>query len=306
MMAIRAEESSSWFTGQHGGHFGSRSALGLLEPSEYETAVHRETGRTLAQSIDSAGFDSKKLRNQGGFLGTKNVRGFIELHIEQGPVLVHERIPTGIVTSIRGTLRLRKARCIGAYSHSGAVPQHLRQDAVLATAEFLNTVERQITDVRTHGQDVVFACGRLHTDASADSLSKVPGETTFTMDIRSQDFSVLKRIDASLNDLAKEIGGRRNVRFDLGVATLSKPTAMNSDGQSQLLEVASALQIKSQQIASGAGHDAADFAKAGIHSNMIFVRNTGESHNPSEQMDMADFRDGCCLLSLFLANAAAA
>jgi N-carbamoyl-L-amino-acid hydrolase len=71
-------------------------------------------------------------------LSAENVRGFIELHIEQGPVLVQWSVSVGIVTGIRGTVRARDARCVGAYSHSGAVPQQLRQDAVLATAELIS------------------------------------------------------------------------------------------------------------------------------------------------------------------------
>jgi N-carbamoyl-L-amino-acid hydrolase len=112
-MAIRSEESSSWFSGRHGGHLGSRAALGLLQPSELDTALHLGIGATLAQSIDNAGFDSAAVRSRPPHLTATNVRGFIELHIEQGAVLVGADAPVGIVTGIRGTIRLRDARCIG-------------------------------------------------------------------------------------------------------------------------------------------------------------------------------------------------
>jgi N-carbamoyl-L-amino-acid hydrolase len=75
-MAIRAEECSSWFTGQHGGHLGSRAALGLLQPSELDTAIHLGTGRTLGQSIDDGGFDAAAVRRGPPPLSAENVRGF--------------------------------------------------------------------------------------------------------------------------------------------------------------------------------------------------------------------------------------
>ena len=299
-MAIRAEECSSWFSGQHGGHLGSRAALGLLKPSELDTAIHLGTKRTLAQSIDDAGFDSVAVRRGPPPLSAGNVRGFIELHIEQGPVLVREEVSVAIVTSIRGTVRARDARCIGAYSHSGAVPQALRQDAVLATAELIHRVEQYCDQLRAAGDDVVFAIGRLHTDAAVDSLSKVPGDVRFTIDLRCQDANVLLPLNSLLQDYADEIGARRNVRFDLGKRAVAEPTAMDQAFRAVLQQQAGLLGLAAPEMPCGAGHDAAEFVRANIPSCMIFVRNTGESHNPDEYMELADFRDGILLLACFL------
>jgi N-carbamoyl-L-amino-acid hydrolase len=230
------------------------------------------------------------------------VRGFIELHIEQGPVLVGNNASTGIVTGIRGTVRARKAQCIGAYSHSGAVPQELRQDAVLATAELINRIDQHCASLRASGKDIVFAVGRLHTDAAMDSLSKVPGEVNFTIDLRSQDETVLSHLDALLDDLAAAIGRTRNVRFEIGDRAVAEPTLMDPAFRAVLTAQAAILGISALEMPCGAGHDAAEFVRAGIPSCMIFVRNTGESHNPSEHMEMTDFRDGTLLLIHFLAN----
>jgi N-carbamoyl-L-amino-acid hydrolase len=301
-MAIRAEECSSWFTGEHGGHLGSRAALGLLQPSELDTAIHLGSGRTLGQSIEDAGFDADAVRRGPPPLSAKTVRGFVELHIEQGPVLVRQGVSVGIVTSIRGTVRARDARCVGAYSHSGAVPQELRQDAVLATAELINRIEKQCDEVRSAGGDVVFSVGRFHTDAAVDSLSKVPGEVRFTIDLRCQDASVLLPLNPLLDRYAQEIGTRRNVRFELGRRAVAEPTAMNPAFRSVLRNQAALLGIEAPEIPCGAGHDAAEFVRANIPSCMIFVRNTGESHNPDEDMELADFRDGVLLLTSFLAE----
>jgi beta-ureidopropionase / N-carbamoyl-L-amino-acid hydrolase len=301
-MAIRAEECSSWFSGHHGGHLGSRAALGLLKPDELQTAIHVSTGQTLGQSIAESGFDVEAVRRGPAFLSPRNVQGFIELHIEQGPVLVHDKLSIGIVTSIRGTLRAREACCIGAYSHSGAVPQELRQDAVLAVAELIHRLDEACTRVRSDGNDIVFTVGKIHTDAKVDSLSKVPGEVRFTIDVRSQEIAILTQVSALLDEFSKEIAVKRNVRFELGRRTLSEPTLMDRSWRSHLITGASRLGIVARELPCGAGHDAADFVRAHIPSCMIFVRNTGDSHNPSEHMELSDFRDGLRLLTWFLAT----
>jgi N-carbamoyl-L-amino-acid hydrolase len=303
-MAIRAEECSSWFTGQHGGHLGSRAALGLLQSSELETAIHVATGATLGQSIDAAGFDVDAIRHGPAPLSAQNVAGFAELHIEQGPVLIDLGVSTGVVTGIRGTIRARNAQCFGAYSHSGAVPQELRRDAVLATAELIHRLDEYCASLRRGGHDIVFAVGRLHTNSKVDSLSKVPGETTFTIDLRSQEVQILTGLHAFLGTLSVEVGEARNVKFDLGRLTLAEPTVMSPVFRAQLQNAASALRIKAPPVPCGAGHDAAEFVRAGIPACMIFVRNSGESHNPMEQMDMSDFREGLLLLTSFLASMA--
>jgi N-carbamoyl-L-amino-acid hydrolase len=302
-MAIRAEECSSWFSGHHGGHLGSRAALGLLAPEEFETAVHIATGRSFGQSIVDAGFDAERVRSGPPQLSPENVRGFVELHIEQGPVLAHDGLPVGIVSGIRGTLRAREVRCIGTYSHSGAVPHELRQDAVLATAELINRLDQSCDRLRADGRDLVFTVGRLHTDAKVDSLTKVSGEVGFTIDIRSQELSVLQRMGALLDQFAEEIASRRNVRFDLGRRAIAAPTVMEARWRSRLAEGARLAGVAVRDMPCGAGHDTAEFVRAGIPACMIFVRNTGESHNPDEHMELADLREGVRLLTWFLATA---
>jgi N-carbamoyl-L-amino-acid hydrolase len=238
-------------------------------------------------------------------LSSKNVCGFIELHIEQGPVLVERRASIGIVTGIRGTIRARNAHCIGAYSHSGAVPQDMRRDAVLATAELINRLDRHCTELRAAGKDIVFAVGRLHTDAAVDSLSKVPGLVNFTIDIRSQELSVLSAVNGLLDEFASEIGSHRKVQFDLKDRVMAEPTIMDERLRATLTEGAAELGIAAPEMPCGAGHDAAEFVRAGIPSCMIFVRNTGESHNPEERMELADFSRGVLLLTWFLAKTVA-
>ncbi|MDB5924154.1 MAG: hypothetical protein JWN13_3090 [Betaproteobacteria bacterium] len=302
VMGIRAEEASSWFAGSHNGHLGSRAALGMLPRSELDGAINSRSGRTLAQHIADAGFDVDAIAAGRQALDRDRYRGYIELHIEQGPVLENRAIPVGIVTGIRGSARLRSARCIGEYTHSGAVPHEYRSDAVLATAELCYQLDREWEAVRKANGDLVFTVGKLYTDSKAHALTKVPGETAFTMDLRSQHLGTLEDMMAKTRALADEIGRRRRVRFELGEFNISPPAIMDASLQAQLSDVARELGIDALALPSGAGHDAQDFAHAGYPAAMIFVRNAHGSHNPHEALDPADLALGTQLLTRFLAS----
>jgi beta-ureidopropionase / N-carbamoyl-L-amino-acid hydrolase len=304
VMGIRAEECSTWFVGHHGGHLGSRAVLGLLWPGELDSAVHVHTARTFAQCLDDAGFDSSYFRaNAGPYLKPERIHGYLEVHIEQGPVLEHRGFPVGIVTGIRGCLRARSARVLGAYTHSGAVPHELRRDAVLATAELVHSMDRVWEDMRSAGRDVVYTVGKFYTDADHHSIVKVPGEVNFAFDIRSQDMTVLEELRSMVVGLAKKIGERRNVTIDLGEISLVRPAVMDSGFRHEIESGCKELCVSQMPIPSGAGHDAADFHDAGVRTAMIFVRNGNGSHNPNEAMDMEDFALSARVLAWTLAKA---
>lgn len=300
VMGIRAEELSSWYGGHHDGHIGSRAALGLLPAAELDSAVNSRSGRTLREQMREAGFDPAFVGRRPPHLSPDKLKGYLELHIEQGPVLENRGLPVGIVTAIRGAARARSCRCLGAYTHSGAVPHEYRSDAVMATIELVHQLDREWERVRAAGDDLVFTVGKFFTDARVHALTKVPGEANFTLDFRSQSEATLADMKAFAERLAGEIGARRRVRFELGQFSLHRPAAMDPAWRAQLLEGARALGIAHMEIASGAGHDAQDFAHAGVPAAMIFVRNARGSHNPDEAMDIADFALGTRLLTWML------
>lgn len=302
VVGIRAEEASSWYSGDHGGHLGSRAVLGMLKPGELQAAINVRSNRTLADHMREAGFDPDATSDKSKQLPKSKYKGYLELHIEQGPVLENKDFPVGIVTGIRGSARARNARCVGAYTHSGAVPHEYRSDAVLATAELCYRLDLAWEDTRRSGGDLVFTVGKLFTDPRAHSITKVPGETNFTIDLRSQNLATLERMVTLARDLAKEIGDRRRVKFDLGRFNLSEPALMDAGVQRRLTDGADRLNIAHLSLPSGAGHDAQDFALAGFPAGMIFVRNAHGSHNPQEAMEMADFSLGTRLLAWAVLN----
>ena len=300
VMGIRAEEVSAWYGGEHDGHIGSRAALGRLPPEQLDSAVHSGTGRTLRAQMQTAGVDTNAVRLGKSHLDPARYRGYLELHIEQGPVLEEKKLPVGVVTAIRGATRARSCRCIGTYTHSGAVPHEYRSDAVMATVELVHALDREWERIRASGGDLVFTVGKLYTDADRHALTKVPGEAHFCLDTRSQDLATLEHMANLSRELAGRIGRERRVKFELSPFSLQKPAAMDAGFRARLVEGCKALDIPAMEIPSGAGHDAQDFAHAGFRSAMIFVRNAHGSHNPDEAMDMADFALGTRLLSWML------
>ncbi len=292
LMIIRAEEMI-WFP-EH--YLGSRAALGLLPRDTPDRVRRGDTGRTLADHMAEAGFDPAPIREGRALLYPLAPHCFVELHIEQGPVLVEQGVPVGIVTAIRGNVRHRHASIRGQTTHAGGVPRASRQDAVLAGAELASALEAEWIRLEETGADLVLTIGQFSTDPSMHGITKVPGAVDFTLDFRSADPAVLNHFRAFQNQTATRIAARRGVEIDLGPHIRAAEAAMDPGLRAGLLEAAAAEGIAAHQMASGGGHDCAVFAGLGIPSAMIFVRNENGSHNPDEAMAFEDFASAWLVL----------
>lgn len=292
VMAIRAEEST-WFPYSY---IGSKAALGLLPATALEVP-RADTGRTLAQHMAELGFDPKAVARGDAYCTRENLRGYVELHIEQGPVLIGQDIPLALVTGIRGSFRYREARILGEYGHSGAVPRAYRRDAVVAAADFVTQLDREWQRLEREGHDLTVTIGKLFTDPAQHAFSKIAGEVGICIDVRSHSKPTLATVKAYVDKLAGNIAKTYGVRFELGQLTSSEPAGMDSDLLARFTAAAAELRIPHIQMASGAGHDAAVFASAGVPAAMIFVRNQNGSHNPDEAMRMDDFEQAVRVLA---------
>jgi N-carbamoyl-L-amino-acid hydrolase len=284
VMAIRAEEST-WFPYSY---IGSKAALGLLPQSALEIP-RADTGRTLAQHMADLGFDPKAVARGEAHYKPGKLRGYVELHIEQGPVLVGRDIPLALVTGIRGSFRYREARILGEYGHSGAVPRSYRHDAVVAAADFVTRLDREWERLERESHDLTVTIGKLFTDPTQHAFSKIAGEVSICIDVRSHSKPTLATVKAFIDALAAEISQKYGVQFELGPLTGSEPAEMDRDLLARFTSAAVEIKIPHIQMASGAGHDAAVFAAASIPAAMIFVRNQNGSHNPDESMRFEDF-----------------
>ena len=297
VMVTRAEEAGAWFPTSFPG---SRGALGALRAEELEIK-RLDSGRSLADHMREEGFDPGFARRGERVLGPDNVAAYLEVHIEQGPVLDADEIPVGIVTGIPGSRRLRTGRVLGEYNHSGGTPRKYRRDAAIALADLAVALDDAWCTLDARGQQLVVTFCTMGTTAEA-GFTKVAGEATFQLDVRSVNLHSIDAIWEVLYEKVPEIEARRGVTFELGAQSGSPASLMNADVQDGLKRAAMALDIPFHSMASGGGHDAVAFAQAGVPAGMLFVRNQNGSHNPKEAMRMEDFAKACAVAQRWAAE----
>ena len=297
-IGIRGEESV-WYGIAY---VGSRLAVGTLPLEQLDDLRRGDTGRTLAEHMAEVGVDVVALRaSKTPEITAANTRAFIELHIEQGPVLVGEGLPVGIPTKIRGNVRFPYARCLGSYGHSGAAPRAYRQDAALAVVELVRGLDQFWIEAEAAGvPDTVFTVGKVFTDAAHHAMTKVPGKCDFTLNFGGTTQKFLDSCRDKTFALAEAIAAERRVQFELGDCVGSDPTPLDPSLRDALMGAAQSLGIANREFAT-VGHDASIFARAGIPSAMVLIRNAHGSHNPDEEMELSDFGEGTKVLAAAIA-----
>ncbi len=297
VLAMRGEESA-WYGKAY---IGSLALLGKLDARTLQSQ-NRDGTRTLGQAMAEAGANIRLIENREALLNPSKIAAYLELHIEQGPVMVARSWPVAAVTGIRGNIRHQRIRCVGEAGHSGAVPRWLRKDAMLAVAELLSRLDERWRVLLQMGMDLVMTAGICQTNMKTHAVSVIPGEVTFSLEVRSQNKSTLSQFHALIREECEAIEKSRGVRFHFDASIESDPAEMSPAWIDTLKDAGSKLGINLETLPSGAGHDAAVFANAGIPSAMVFIRNEHGSHNPHEAMDMQDFLLGTRLLMCSLSE----
>jgi beta-ureidopropionase / N-carbamoyl-L-amino-acid hydrolase len=300
LYVLRGEESA-WYGGPC--YLGSRALFGLLSQDDL-ASKHRVSGESLADNMAKAGVNLAPITGARPLVDPTRFHCWMELHIEQGPVLVAKDKPVGIVTGIRGNIRHRRVVCRGQAAHSGAVPRWLRHDAVLAMAELLMCIDEHWRVLLEWGEDLVVTSGIVETNPQEHAISRVPGEVSFVLEYRSQDARTLRSFEALVRSECAQIEAKRGVTFDLGAPVYTEPARMSDRLVKFVESIAVEDGVACEIMASGGGHDSAVFANVGIPSTMVFVRNDKGSHNPHEAMDYPDFFLGTEVLSRALLKAA--
>ncbi|MCR0980951.1 Zn-dependent hydrolase [Roseomonas populi] len=300
LMALRGEESA-WFGRAY---MGSSALFGRLSPEDLATP-HVVTGRPLLESMRDAGVEADRVARGEALLDPASLACWLEIHIEQGPVLIARNLPVAVVTGIRGNIRHRAIECIGEAGHSGAIPRWLRHDAVFATAELITRLDRHWRTLLERGRDLVVTTGIIGTDPAEHALARIPGRLRFSLEARSQSTEVLEAFyDLFLSECAG-IAEERGVEFRFDRRLDTAPARMDEGLIGRLRAGLRAMGQPDEPVPSGAGHDAAVFAGAGVPSAMIFIRNQNGSHNPHEAMELDDFLVGAELLARTLREIAA-
>lgn len=264
---------------------GSRAIAGSL--TQADLARQDAAGISLHDAMVAFGLDPERIGDAARTTG--DVLAYVELHIEQGPVLQHHGLALGCVSSIVGARRLR-VTVDGQAGHAGTVPMAARRDALLAAAACALAVER-----------ISIECGTVGTVGEFEIVSGaanvIPGRMRFSVDIRARENASLaeaaERTAAAFGQIARER------RVQVAVECLSQRGATPCTGwvMEQIDDAITSVQGRSLRLASGAGHDGM-FVAAIAPVGMIFVRCTdGISHHPDETATSVDIAaGGACLL----------
>ena len=298
-IAMRAEESA-WFGPCY---IASKVLTGSLAGDE-AAACHKGDGRSLLDHLTGLGVPDAALTGQQPLADLSRIAGYLELHIEQGPLLAERGLPAAVVSGIRGNLRFRDIVVTGEAGHSGAVPRAYRRDPVMAMADLLNRLDESWSTIVQTGGDLVVTAGMVGTDPASHAMSRIPDQVAFSLDIRSQDRQTLSGMRDLLDTEMEDIAARRKVGFATGPAIQTAPALMAPGIIAGLQDAMSALGMEPLTMPSGGGHDAAVFANAGVPSGMIFVRNRNGSHNPDEAMEIDDLVVGARIMLQYLAQPA--
>ncbi|XUP17024.1 hydantoinase/carbamoylase family amidase [Variovorax sp. DAIF25] len=287
VVAFRGEESA-WFGKAY---MGSGALFGKVSESDL-ALKQRTTGESMEACMRRCGADVEAIRAQQTLLDKARIKAYLELHIEQGPVMVARQLPLAVVSGIRGNVRHNRVVCHGDAQHSGVVPRWLRHDAMFAVADLIMRIDEHWRVLLERGTDLVVTTGIVSTDPAEHSISRIPGQVSFSLEARSKSTDTLEAFYRLMRAECGSIERERGVRFEFDRRLLSDPATMDEKLCGVLSEACAAQEAAFELIPSGAGHDASLFANAGIPSGMLFVRNQNGSHNPHEAMDIEDFMLG--------------
>ncbi|MDE1554003.1 MULTISPECIES: hydantoinase/carbamoylase family amidase [Comamonas] len=287
VIGFRGEESA-WFGKAY---MGSGALWGKLTAADL-ALQRREDGVTLGDALAACGADLAAIARQDKLFNPVDIRAYVELHIEQGPVMVAREIPVGVVSGIRGNVRHNKIECFGEAQHSGVVPRWLRKDAVFAVSDLIVRLDTHWRALLERGTDLVVTCGVVQTNPAEHSISRVPGYAHFSFEARSKSSDTLEAFYQLVQAEMASIERERGVKFQLDRRLLSEPAVTDPQLCDLMAKACRERGIAHERIPSGAGHDAALFANGGVPSAMVFVRNQHGSHNPHEAMELSDFMLG--------------
>jgi allantoate deiminase len=255
---------------------GSRALVGRLDPQLLR--VCDSQGVSVRKAIEDFGLDPEHIPEAE--LG-KDTLGYLEFHIEQGPVLEKLNQPLAAVEAIAGQSRLA-VTFVGRANHAGTTPMHLRHDALAGAAEWIGKVERA-------GQGVPGLVATVGTiEAKPGATNVIAGEVRLTLDVRHSSDDIRRRAVADLIREAQEIASQRGLSVNESTVLNQPAVAMEPFLIGHIEDAIAKAGCKPHRMVSGAGHDAMILAER-VSSAMIFLRTPGGiSHDPAESVASED------------------
>ncbi len=282
-LAICDEEASRF----HSNLWGSRAIAGLIEVGEADTIVDAD-GVSVADAMRARGLHPARIVDAR----RDDIDAFLELHIEQGPVLESRGVAVGIVEAIT-TLEEFECTLEGRADHAGGFPMDARRDPMIAAAEMILAITRL---ARTIGPPAVATIGRIVAEPGAPNI--VAATVRFTIDVRYPDPAAHRRLVEEIEDACRTSAERHDVGLCMERLAFQPPTASSPDLIALMRAAADDLGLPYLAMVSGAGHDTQVLARAGVRRAMIFVpSHEGRSHSPDEFTALDDIIPGVALLA---------
>jgi len=278
-------DEEGWRFGE--GCFGSRCLCGTVTDADLHATD--ADGVSIREALAALGYPDPR---GGGTLPA----AFVEVHIEQGPVLERRGLAHAVVTAIAGMSGFT-ATITGSPGHAGTTPMEGRRDALLAAAELALALRERARRI----DGAVVTVGRLTiADAAANVI---PGQVTISIDARCPTAEGLKQLIDGLGEACSQVEATSGCTVTLDPVWRSSPVPMSARVGDAIRQAAATGGLELAALASGGGHDAGILAEAGVESGMLFVRslNDGVSHRPEELTDEADVATAIQLLAGTLA-----
>ncbi|MDQ0172594.1 M20 family metallo-hydrolase [Paenibacillus tundrae] len=265
------------------GLFGSRGITGQLEEGELER--QDKHGMTRREALESFGCSPAQFAESVYPPGA--IGAYLELHIEQGPVLESIDAPVGVVTGISGPLWLT-VTMKGMAGHAGSVPMGMRHDALVGSAKVIAAFDEMVRE--DPGAPTVGTVGSLRV--FPDSRNIIPEEVSFTVDLRDMEMARRDRLEARFMQLLEDVSKQHGLSYSLTVDTNSEPRYCAERIKSAIHSSAEAMGMTLPELMSGPFHDALALSHV-CDYGMIFVRSKdGISHHPSEYSSPEDIALG--------------
>jgi allantoate deiminase len=262
----------------HAAYLGSKVVAGCFD--DHLLGINDDDENTLLQVLEAMERDTTRLAEDK--IPLNEWLGYLEIHIEQGPILFEKNIPVGMVKAIAGQKRV-EINFIGEAGHAGTVPMNMRADALCAAAHFIVAVEEYASHEK---RNVVATVGKINVPNAA--INVIPGNTYCSLDLRSPDAELLSDAYEDLNKICEEICRKRKVYFEWRLIQETDPVVCDHDLRSLLSKSIKEKDIEVVKLVSGAGHDAVTISQVAPVA-MLFVKCfKGISHNPLENVEIDD------------------
>lgn len=275
LINFSCEESSRFKTAT----IGSKIISGKLSQQRLHE-LKDEDGISLFEAMSAAGFKPQNLDE--AILKENSLHAYLELHIEQGPVLERSDISVGVVSGIAAPIRF-EITIHGKADHSGATPMNMRNDALLAASHIIIAANKFAKNKKT----AVATVGYAH--AKPGVLNVVPGEARLGVDLRDIDKASLVELNLELRNFIKELSHELKFSYEIRELSSDEPVKLSEHAINLLEDEAKKLGIKTLVLPSGAGHDAMNLTKLASSVGMLFIPcMDGISHNTKEAINFKD------------------